>query len=53
MARELFPRIRRFFEGTGRVVSTPSGDARGHVNPPDRQMYDLLGSDRFLSVRRR
>ncbi len=20
-----------FFEGTGRVISTPSGDARGHV----------------------
>ena len=23
--------IKRFFEGTGDVVSTPSGDARGHI----------------------
>jgi hypothetical protein len=52
MRHRIFPRILRFFEGTGHVLSTPSGDARGHVNPPERQMNDLLGSDRLYARRR-
>jgi hypothetical protein len=47
MTYRVLPRIRRFFEGAGRVVSTPSGDARGHYHS-QRQMYDLIASDRFL-----
>ena len=31
MHNGLFRSIGRFFEGTGDVVGTPSGDARGHI----------------------
>jgi hypothetical protein len=40
--------IGRFFEGTGSAISTPSGDARGHVRVPIDTMFDASGSDRFL-----
>lgn len=33
MTNRVFRVINRFFEGTGASVSTPSGDARGHVRP--------------------
>jgi hypothetical protein len=29
-------------------VSTPSGDARGHINVPIDTMYDQAGSDRIF-----
>lgn len=32
--RRVLRKISRFFEGTGGSVSTPSGDARGHMRPP-------------------
>ncbi len=48
MRNQVLPRILRFFEGMGHAMSTPSGDARGHVYSSERQMYDLLGSDRFF-----
>lgn len=31
MQTNMFRSLLHFFEGTGRVLSTPSGDARGHV----------------------
>lgn len=33
MTNRVFRMISRFLEGTGTSVSTPSGDARGHVRP--------------------
>jgi hypothetical protein len=39
--------IKRFFEGTGHVVSTPSGDARGHVREKDFMTQDLTAGTRF------
>lgn len=33
MQNRLLRSIGRFFEGTGGFVSTPSGDARGHMHP--------------------
>ncbi len=32
MTNSVFRMINRFFEGTGEVISTPSGDTRGHMN---------------------
>ena len=40
--------IGRFFEGTGSVMSTPSGDARGHLRVPIDTMYDVSAGARFL-----
>jgi hypothetical protein len=40
--------IGRFFEGTGSVMSTPSGDARGHLRVPIDTMYDVSDGPRFL-----
>lgn len=31
MQAHMLRSVLHFFEGTGRVLSTPSGDARGHV----------------------
>jgi hypothetical protein len=31
MQNRVFRSIGRFFAGTGEVIGTPSGDARGHV----------------------
>lgn len=44
MPRTVFPSIKRFFEGTGSIVATPSGDARGHVRTKDFMRCDLTGS---------
>jgi hypothetical protein len=38
----------RFFEGTGNVVSTPSGDARGHVRVPIDTMFDVSSGPRWM-----
>jgi hypothetical protein len=40
MQNRILRSIHRFFEGTGSVLSTPSGDARGHVRVPIDTMYD-------------
>ena len=48
MQNRFFRSIGRFFEGAGTVLSTPSGDARGHMNVPIDTMYDVSGSDRWL-----
>jgi len=40
MQNGFFHSISRFFEGVGRAVGTPSGDARGHVRVPNGTMYD-------------
>ncbi len=48
MQNRILRSIGRFFEGTGSVLSTPSGDARGHINVPIDTMYDISGSDRFV-----
>ena len=53
MQSRVFRSIGRFFEGTGDVVGTPSGDARGHVRayPTKRtEVNDLLGSDVFFGL---
>lgn len=44
MQHRLLRSIHRFFEGTGSVLSTPSGDARGHVNVPIDTMFDVSDS---------
>jgi hypothetical protein len=48
MTNRVFQRISRFFEGTGSVVSTPSGDARGHLRVPVNTMYDHDAGTRVL-----
>jgi len=40
--------ISRFFAGTGHVLGTPSGDARGHVRVPNGSMYDAGAAERFM-----
>jgi hypothetical protein len=40
MTNRVFQRISRFFDGVGRVLSTPSGDARGHLRVPIDTMFD-------------
>ena len=39
--------FKRFFEGTGRVVSTPSGDARGYYREKNFMIEDLTSGTRF------
>jgi len=54
MTNRVLRRLSRFFEGTGSVLSTPSGDARGHVRDyprSQREMADLYGSDAFFGRR--
>lgn len=41
MRNSIFRSIGKFFEGTGSVLSTPSGDARGHLRVPIDTMYDV------------
>lgn len=41
MQNRILLSIHRFFEGTGSVLSTPSGDARGHVSVPIDTMFDV------------
>ena len=53
MQNRVLRSIGRFFAGTGDVVGTPSGDARGHVRayPTKRtEVNDLLGSDVFFGL---
>jgi hypothetical protein len=40
--------VRRFFEGTGSVLSTPSGDARGHIRVPIETMLDRDPDTRIM-----
>ncbi len=40
MQHRILRSIGKFFEGTGSVLSTPSGDTRGHYNLPIDTMYD-------------
>jgi len=40
MQHRILRSIGKFFEGTGSVLSTPSGDARGHLRVPIDTMYD-------------
>ena len=48
MQHRIFRSIGRFFEGTGSVISTPSGDARGHINVPINTMYDVSSGRRWV-----
>lgn len=41
MQNRVFRSIGRFFEGTGSVLSTPSGDPRGHMSVTIDTMYDV------------
>jgi hypothetical protein len=45
MRNSVLHRIGRFFEGAGHVISTPSGDARGHLYRKDFMESDLTGMD--------
>jgi len=48
MQNRFFRSIGRFFEGTGSAISTPSGDARGHVNVPIDTMFDVSAGTRWV-----
>ena len=48
MQNRIFRSISRFFEGTGSAVSTPSGDARGHLNVPIDTMFDVSAGTRWM-----
>ena len=45
MTNRVFRMISQFFEGTGNVISTPSGDARGHLRRPDFMVHDLSAGE--------
>ncbi len=40
MQHRIFRSIGRFFEGTGGVLGTPSGDARGHIRVTVKTVHD-------------
>jgi hypothetical protein len=48
MQNRFFNSIGRFFAGTGHVIGTPSGDARGHVRVPNGTMFDAGAAERFM-----
>jgi hypothetical protein len=48
MQYRLFNSISKFFQGTGSVLSTPSGDARGHLRVPIDTMHDIGAAPRFV-----
>ena len=48
MQNRFFRSIGRFFEGTGSAISTPSGDARGHLNVPIDTMFDVSAGTRWM-----
>jgi hypothetical protein len=48
MQPRIFRTIGRFFHGTGDVIGTPSGDARGHLRVPIDTMYDAGAASRFV-----
>ena len=43
----VLPTIKRFFEGTASVVTSPLGDGFGHQNRKDFMANDLTGTARF------
>ncbi len=49
MTDRLFPRIKRFLEGTGGVTGVPSRSTRGRLRELDFMKHDLTGSGRFFS----
>ena len=50
MQHQVLHSIGRFFAGTGRVLSTPSGDARGHMNVRLSSLYDFSDIDRHREL---
>jgi hypothetical protein len=48
MQHRIFRSLSKFFEGTSSVLSTPSGDARGHLNVPIDTMFDVSAAPRFV-----
>ena len=48
MQNRFFHSIGRFFAGTGHVIGTPSGDARGHMRVPNGTMFDAGAADRYM-----
>jgi hypothetical protein len=48
MQNRFFRSIGRFFEGAGSAISTPSGDARGHLRVPIDTMFDISTGDRIM-----
>ena len=46
MTNNMLLMLNRFFKDTGRAISTPSGDARGHMRRGDFMSADLTGSAR-------
>ncbi len=50
MQHRFFRSIGRFFAGTSHVISTPSGDARGHITRmPNGSMHDVGAAERFIA----
>lgn len=48
MTNTVLHKISRFFHGTGSVIGTPSGDARGHLRVPVNTMYEHTSGTRLL-----
>jgi hypothetical protein len=48
MQNRFFRSIGKYLEGAGSVLSTPSGDARGHLSVPIDTMYDVSAAPRFV-----
>lgn len=48
MQRQMFRSIGRFFHGASHAISTPSGDARGHLGVPMDTMFDVATYHRFV-----
>ena len=48
MQNRVLRSLGRFFAGTGHVIGTPSGDARGHVRMRNGSMYDVGAAERFV-----
>jgi len=46
MTNNMLLRLNHFFKDAGRAISTPSGDARGHMRRGDFMSADLTGSAR-------
>jgi len=48
MKHRILDSLGRFFEGTGWVLSTPSGDARGHLRVPINSAQEMDDSAHFM-----
>ncbi len=48
MQHRILHSIGRFFAGAGHVISTPSGDARGHMRVPIDTMNDVSSADHIM-----